>query len=113
MEITIQHFNDCPNWLEAAEHVQRAVEHVDTDVTVRLEIVNTPQKAEEVRFRGSPTILIDGTDPFAEPDTPVRLSCRIYSTPSGIAGSPTTEQLVDLLTKPPTEDSHERNDDDG
>ncbi|RLE11605.1 MAG: thioredoxin family protein [Actinobacteria bacterium] len=113
MEITIQHFNDCPNWLEAAEHVQRAVDHVDTDVTVRLEIVNTPQRAEEVRFRGSPTILIDGTDPFAEPDAPVGLSCRIYTTPSGIAGSPTTEQLVDLLTKSRAEDSSERSDDDG
>jgi hypothetical protein len=108
MEITIQHFNDCPNWLVAAEHVQRAVEDVDTDVTVRLEIVNTPQRAEEARFRGSPTILIDGTDPFAEPDAPVGLSCRIYSTPSGMAGSPTTEQLVDLLAKPSTEDSPER-----
>jgi hypothetical protein len=113
MEIAIQHFNDCPNWLEAAEHVQRAVEHVDTEVTVRLEIVNTPPRAEEVRFRGSPTILIDGTDPFTEPDAPVGLSCRIYTTPSGMAGSPTTEQLVDLLTKPPTDDSPQRSDDDG
>jgi hypothetical protein len=113
METAVQHFNNCPNWLEAAEHVQRAAEHVDTDMTVRLEIVNTPQRAEEVLFRGSPTILIDGTDPFTEPDTPVGLSCRIYTTPSGMAGSPTTEQLVDLLTKPPTEDSPERIDDDG
>jgi hypothetical protein len=50
MEITIQHFNDCPNWLEAAEHVQRAVEHVDTDVIVRLEIVNTPKKPKKYGF---------------------------------------------------------------
>ena len=103
MNITIQHFNDCPNWLKAAERVELAVESTGVDAIVRLELVNTPQRAEEVRFRGSPTVLFDGVDPFAEPDSPVGLSCRIYLTPSGTAGAPTTEQLIAVLS-----DSHMR-----
>jgi hypothetical protein len=46
-----------------------------------------------VGFTGSPTLLIEGTDPFARPGAPVALACRTYPTPSGLAGAPTIEQL--------------------
>ena len=41
----------------------------------------------------SPSVLVDEVDPFADPDAPVGLSCRVYQTPDGMAGSPTLEQL--------------------
>ncbi len=44
-------------------------------------------------LRSSPTVLIDGVDPFADPDAPVGLSCRVYRTAGGVEGSPTLEQL--------------------
>ncbi|MEV6120207.1 hypothetical protein AB0M23_06725 [Streptomyces sp. NPDC052077] len=49
--------------------------------------------AERSAFAGSPTILIDGRDPFAEPGTTPSLSCRIYRTPQGPAGAPGPDQL--------------------
>jgi hypothetical protein len=42
-------------------------------------------------------MLINGVDPFADPDAPVGLSCRVYRTDDGPAGSPTVEQLLAVL----------------
>ena len=55
--------------------------------------VTTPKEADRVGFRGSASVLVGGVDPFADPDAPVGLSCRVYQTPDGMAGSPTLEQL--------------------
>lgn len=98
MNITVQHFNDCPNWLNTVELLALAIEQTKTDATVTLQLVNTPELAEAHEFRGSPTVLIDGTDPFADRNVPVGLSCRVYQTPGGLAGSPTLEQLATALT---------------
>ena len=68
MEITLQHFNDCPNWLTAMERIERVVEARGIDADVRVQLINTPEAAEAYDFRGSPTMLINGTDPFAAPD---------------------------------------------
>jgi len=99
MEITLQHFNDCPNWLDTMERIERVVETTGIDADVRVQLVNTPEAAQAHNFRGSPTILVDGKDPFANPDAPVGLSCRVYLTPDGMAGSPTVDQIKDVLTQ--------------
>ena len=97
MEITLAYFDDCPNWKIVDAYLQQLVtEH--RGVTIRYEQVDTPDAAERFGFRGSPTVLFDGVDPFASPDAPVGLSCRIYQTPDGPAGSPTLAQLRDALT---------------
>jgi hypothetical protein len=98
MDITLLYFDDCPNWLVANEHLDLLLsEHPEMSITRR--VVDTPEEAERTRFRGSPSILINGIDPFAEPDDPVGLSCRVYQTPDGPAGSPTLDQLRDVLAQ--------------
>jgi hypothetical protein len=47
-------------------------------------------------FHGSPTIIVDGHDPFPTAGQP-GLACRIYQTPAGPAGAPTVEQLRSAL----------------
>jgi hypothetical protein len=43
---------------------------------------------------GSPTLLIDGVDPFAAPGEPASLSCRLYRLPDGsLDGVPSLDQL--------------------
>jgi len=56
-------------------------------------LVETLEEAERVGFHGSPSILVDGVDVFADPEAGVGLSCRVYRTPDGLAGAPTVEQL--------------------
>lgn len=95
MKLELLYFDDCPNWKVAAERL----DHVASGrgLTVERRLVTTPEEAEAARFRGSPTILVDGADPFASGDEPFGLACRVYQTPDGPAGSPTADQLEAIL----------------
>jgi len=92
MDITLLYFDDCPNWRVADERLA-AIAAERADLTVTRHLVDTLEEAERVGFHGSPSILVDGVDVFAEPDAGVGLSCRVYRTPEGLAGAPTLEQL--------------------
>lgn len=96
MDVTLLYFEDCPNWQTTEGHLEYLAQEVP-DLRISRHLVDTAEEAERVRFLGSPSIHIDGVDPFAEPDGPVGLSCRIYQTPAGPAGSPTLDQLREVL----------------
>lgn len=96
MKLTVQYFDDCPNWKVLAERLREAVAGRQ-DVTIAFETVDTTEQAERVGFVGSPTLLVDGRDPFAEPGRPAGLACRVYQTPDGPAGLPSQAQLAEVL----------------
>ncbi len=96
MDITLLYFDDCPNWKVADERLA-VIAAQRADLTVTRHLVDTLEEAKRVKFHGSPSILVDGVDVFAEPDAGVGLSCRIYRTPDGPAGAPTVEQLKAAL----------------
>lgn len=96
--MTLLYFDECPNWLETDQHLRTlAAEHPEMVVERRL--VETVEDAEQTRFRGSPSVIVNGVDPFADADAdaPVGLSCRMYQTPDGPAGSPTLAQLREVI----------------
>lgn len=95
MKLELLYFDVCPNWKVAAERLDDVAG--GRGVIVERRQVTTPEEAESARFRGSPTILIDGEDPFASGDGPFGLACRMYQTSDGPAGSPTTEQIEAVL----------------
>lgn len=95
MKVELLYFEDCPNWKVAGEHLRVLADGRDVQVEHRL--VHTPEEADAAGFRGSPTILIEGRDPFAAGDEPFGLACRVYQTPGGAAGSPTLDQLAAAL----------------
>ena len=97
MDVRLLYFDDCPNWKVADERLATVARGLPA-VTITHHLVDTPEEAERVGFRGSPSILVDGVDVFAGADAPVGLSCRVYQTPDGPAGSPTVEQLRAALT---------------
>ena len=98
VQVTLQYFDGCPNWKTADARVRQVLDATGwADVVVDHEKVETPEDAERLGFVGSPTLLIDGRDPFSAPGTSVGLSCRVYRTPDGLAGSPTVEQLMEVL----------------
>lgn len=99
MEITLQYFDGCPNW-EVLD--RRLTEALDgrSDVRVVHQRVKTAEDAARLGFHGSPTVLIDGSDPLADEHTPVGLACRVFRTPAGLAGSPTVDQLREVLDAP-------------
>lgn len=94
MKITLRYFDGCPNWRTVEERLRGALANADTvDATITLERVETHEQALHLGFRGSPTVLIDGTDPFADERADIGLACRVYATPEGLQGAPTLDQL--------------------
>jgi hypothetical protein len=91
MEITFQYFDGCPNWHTTHDRLQEAIADRD-DVSVVMQLVETAEEAAETEFRGSPTIVVDGVDPFANQEAPPAgaLACRIYQSKDG---SPTLDEL--------------------
>jgi hypothetical protein len=99
MDVSLLYFDDCPNWKVADQRLAAiAAEH--PDVVVTRHRVETVEEAERLGFHGSPSILVDGVDVFAEPGSGVGLSCRVYRTLDGLTGSPTIEQLRAALRVP-------------
>lgn len=97
MNVTLLYFDGCPSWQTTDQHLRQLATERHFDLGYRK--VESPEAAEELGFRGSPTVLVDGRDLFAEGDEPVGLSCRIYQTPEGPAGSPTLDQLRAALDR--------------
>ncbi|WHT23369.1 alkylmercury lyase family protein [Crossiella sp. CA-258035] len=80
------------------------------DVTVTIEVVDTAEQAAQTGMNGSPTLLVDGADPFAEPGQTPNVSCRIYRDEQGSpTGTPTPSQLraaLGPLSTPPPRSAH-------
>lgn len=98
MEIVLQYFDGCPNWQTTFTRLGHAIEGIDA-ARIRLERIGTEDAAMKRGFHGSPTVLVDGVDPFADDRTPVGLACRIYHTESGLAGSPSLPQLCGAVDR--------------
>lgn len=93
------YFDGCPHWSVADERLRTALARVGRESQpIEHVLVETPEDAERLGFIGSPTVFIGGRDPFAKGGESFGLACRVYSTPEGLAGSPTVDQLVEALS---------------
>lgn len=98
MTVTLLYSRDCPNWQTTETNLRAALAQAGVEATVHRQVVDTIEDAERLGFPGSPTVLVDGRDPFAEPGTVAALSCRVYRTDAGAAGAPTVAQLCAALS---------------
>lgn len=99
MQVELVYFDGCPSWQVADQRLREALSLAGRgDVTVDRRRVETVEQAEALGFVGSPSIRIDGRDPFATGDEQVGLSCRMYRTLAGLRGSPEVDQLVEVLS---------------
>ncbi|MFB8034153.1 hypothetical protein ACFC5Z_14580 [Streptomyces sp. NPDC056004] len=99
MRIEVVVVKECPNEELAVGRLRQALEASglhETDVVTRM--VTDQAEAERIGFTGSPTILIDGEDPFAEAGRAQGMACRLYRTPEGMDGAPSVSQLQQALT---------------
>jgi hypothetical protein len=95
MKIEILHVPDCPN-LDLLHHRVREILDESTEVTRR--VVADVDTAAAVGMTGSPTLLIDGTDPFARRGSEPSLSCRLYPSEDGrVQGAPSMDDLRRVL----------------
>src|ERR1700686_698820 len=100
MQVSLIYFEGCPHRQLARQRLEHATNYAGIGrIEIRLVPVETIDEAISAGLRGSPTILIDGADPFADPGVGPGLSCRIYATEHGPDGAPSVTQLVEALRR--------------
>jgi hypothetical protein len=100
MKITIQYFDGCPHWKLADQRVRMVLHGLSrSDVKLEYQLIDSPQTAERVGFHGSPTILIDGRDPFVSGAEPIGMTCRVYRSDTGPQGAPSVAELQRLFSR--------------
>jgi hypothetical protein len=97
MELVLLTVPDCPNAAAFEERLAAALAGHPAAV-VRHRVVADEREAAEAGMHGSPTLLVNGADPFAAPGQPPSLSCRLYRDTSGRAGPvPSVHELRRVL----------------
>ena len=93
MDVALLYFDGCPNHHATLALLEGLLAEAGWNGDVALVNVDSQEQAEALSFRGSPTVLIDGVDPFVDSDAPVGLSCRVYPTAEGYRGTPPEPEL--------------------
>jgi hypothetical protein len=97
MKVELLHFDGCPNWIMTEQRLREALDLVGVSAGIEHCQIESQEEAKRHQFAGSPSIQIDGKDPFRSASAAFGLTCRIYLTPDGPAGAPTLEQLVEAV----------------
>ena len=93
IKIEVQYFNVCPNSSEMIHRVKEAIKGSEEKIEYDEVLVESNELAEKLKFRGSPTVLINGKDIEGreEPES-AALNCRVYEN-----GLPTVEEIKNKI----------------
>lgn len=98
MDIEILVVPDCPHAAPVTARVLDALERAGLSARITETAIESPAVAQARGMRGSPTILVDGRDPFvSHGDEPGSISCRLYPSDDGLSGLPSVDQLIAVL----------------
>jgi len=94
MQVELLWFAGCPSYLRAQALLAQVLREEGIDAPIEMIQVHDDAEAIALKFLGSPTIRLNGRDPFAEPgQDQFAMQCRVYRTPAGLKGVPTLEML--------------------
>jgi hypothetical protein len=93
IKLDIQYFHGCPNSGEMIKRVKDAIVGFEDIVEYNELLVEANELAKKIKFRGSPTVLINGEDIEGreEPES-ASLNCRIYK-----GGLPKVEEIRKMI----------------
>jgi hypothetical protein len=99
--IEVLYVRDCPHYPKTLALVERVRAELGIDAELRTSLIVDQAAAEQARFPGSPTVLVDGrdVDPGSEPATEYILGCRLYRLEHRLAGQPETRWVRDALLR--------------
>ncbi|MDO8836287.1 MAG: hypothetical protein Q7V01_11865 [Vicinamibacterales bacterium] len=87
-------FDGCPHANAAIELAQTVAEGLGPGITVERRDVNTPERAAELGFVGSPSIRVNGADLEGVTSSTGRLCCRTYDGGTGVPAAWLVEAAV-------------------
>lgn len=93
--IELQYIEGCPHSDLLISRTREAVNNFEGEINYKEILFENNETAEKLKFRGSPTLLINNIDfeELPEIESP-GLTCRYYSN-----GLPSTEEILDVLRK--------------
>jgi hypothetical protein len=98
IDIRVLYLEGCASWRATAERLRQALALLRSpDTPINHVQVGFDADGRNPVFCGSPTIMVDDQDLFPIATIPASPVCRLYSTPAGMAGSPTVEAMVGAL----------------
>ena len=101
MHLTVLAVAECPNAPVLRDRLA-AVVNGRAGVSVSHHVICDEGEAARRGMHGSPTLLVDGVDPFAEPGQAPSMSCRLYRDENGHpSGAPSLGQLRQAIEHPP------------
>jgi hypothetical protein len=93
MRLQVLHVPGCPGAAVLIERLTRLLVG-RPDVHLDRQVVTDDAQAVTLAMSGSPTLLVDGADPFAEPGRSPSMSCRLYRDTDGhVSGAPSAAQI--------------------
>jgi hypothetical protein len=95
MDIDLLFVRGCPHRRLARRNLDAALVDLAIDATIREREVRGAADAARLGMHGSPTLLIDGRDPFENDE--VSMSCRLFRDGAGVHGAPSVAQLREVL----------------
>lgn len=99
VDVEVLTVTDCPHRDLTMDRVLEALDRVESPkARVTERVIDDPADALVAGMHGSPTILIDGHDPFAADTIEASVSCRLYPTPTGFDGAPSVDDLIVALS---------------
>jgi hypothetical protein len=98
MRLEILQTPDCPSAPLLQERLAEALAEQWARVDLVVRVVCDAEEARAVGMTGSPTLLVNGVDPFAEPDLLPGNACRLYPGDGGrTSGAPSVLALRQAL----------------
>src|SRR3954452_381892 len=98
MTIELLYSDGCPTSKAVQHTLEEILSEEGIEAHLQLLAVNAAEEAQRVQFPGSPTIRVNGRDPFP---TGKRLDwwlgCRMYLTSEALKGTPTKAMLRETL----------------
>lgn len=101
MEVSLLYIADCPNRSLAQARLGEALARIEqSEHAIDLVLISSVDEPDQLSFKGSPTILVDGVDPWAPPEpVPGGLACRMYRIDGQASGAPSVDEIVQALTR--------------
>jgi hypothetical protein len=98
VDVAVLTVSGCPHRDLTMDRLRQALHRVGMHgVRVTEHVIDDPADAVAASMHGSPTVLIDGHDPFAAGAIEASVSCRLYASATGFDGAPSVNDLVVAL----------------
>jgi len=104
LSVELIYDSDCPNVDQARANLLRAMRTLGLSAHWKEWCSDDPDIPEHARRRASPTILVDGRDVADSQPLDGTSGCRIYASADGLAGAPSTKEIVAAINASRTPD---------